>query len=263
MDERSVRVHAGKVVLEGDLGVPPGASGVVVFAHGSGSSRHSPRNRFVAGELQRGRPGHAAVDLLTADEEAVDAGPATCASTSGCSPSRLVGGDRLAGRDDRTPRRPAGRATSGPAPAAGRRWWPRPSGRSVVGAVVSRGGRPDLAGDALPRVRAPTLLIVGGRDTPVIGMNEAALARLERRQAAGDRPRGDAPVRGAGRSWRRWRDWPRLVRALPRADERGRGGGAPLRRAGRGESRMIRRGKVRLPSPVKADRANAEFRDGI
>ena len=72
MDERSVRVHAGKVVLEGDLVVPPGASGIVLFAHGSGSSRHSPRNRYVAGVLQAGGLATLLIDLLTLEEEAID-----------------------------------------------------------------------------------------------------------------------------------------------------------------------------------------------
>src|SRR5215218_6183070 len=72
MDERSVRVHTGKIVLEGDLVVPPGASGIVVFAHGSGSSRHSPRNRYVAGVLQAGGLATLLIDLLTLEEEAID-----------------------------------------------------------------------------------------------------------------------------------------------------------------------------------------------
>ncbi len=177
MEERTVRVHAGEVVLDGDLAVPPGASGIVLFAHGSGSSRHSPRNRYVAGLLQAGGLATLLVDLLTPDEEAVDLRTAHLRFDIGMLAERLVGAtDWLAAQPATSALRVGyfGASTGGGAALVAAAERPR-----AVHAVVSRGGRPDLAGAALPRVLAPTLLIVGERDTPVIGMNEAALERLE------------------------------------------------------------------------------------
>jgi putative phosphoribosyl transferase len=177
MDERSVRVHAGQVVLEGDLVAPPGASGIVVFAHGSGSSRHSPRNRYVAGVLQAGGLATLLIDLLTPEEEAVDLRTAHLRFDIGLLAARLVGAsDWLVGQPATRDLRVGyfGASTGGGAALVAAAERPQ-----AVHAVVSRGGRPDLAGAALSRVLAPTLLIVGERDTPVIEMNEAALARLE------------------------------------------------------------------------------------
>jgi putative phosphoribosyl transferase len=177
MDERSVRVHAGKVVLEGDLVVPPGASGIVLFAHGSGSSRHSPRNRYVAGVLQAGGLATLLIDLLTLEEEAIDLRTAHLRFDIGLLAERLVGASEwLAGQPAIRDLRVGyfGASTGGGAALVAAAERPQ-----IVHAVVSRGGRPDLAGAALPRVLAPMLLIVGERDTPVIEMNESALARLE------------------------------------------------------------------------------------
>ena len=176
-DERSVRVHAGKVVLEGDLVVPPGASGIVLFAHGSGSSRHSPRNRYVAGVLQAGGLATLLIDLLTLEEETIDLRTAHLRFDIGLLAERLVSAsDWLAGQPATRDLRVGyfGASTGGGAALVAAAERPQ-----IVHAVVSRGGRPDLAGAALPRVLAPTLLIVGERDTPVIEMNESALARLE------------------------------------------------------------------------------------
>ena len=177
MDERSVRVHTGEVILEGDLVVPPGAGGIVLFAHGSGSSRHSPRNRYVAGLLQSGGLATLLIDLLTPDEEVVDLRTAQLRFDIGLLAERLVGAsDWLAGQPATRDLRLGyfGASTGGGAALVAAAEHPQ-----AVHAVVSRGGRPDLAGAALPRVLAPTLLIVGERDLPVIEMNEAALARLE------------------------------------------------------------------------------------
>ncbi len=177
MDERSVRVHTGEVILEGDLVVPTGASGIVLFAHGSGSSRHSPRNRFVAGLLQAGGLATLLVDLLTPEEETVDLRTAQLRFDIRLLAERLVGAsDWLAGQPVTRDLHVGyfGASTGGGAALVAAAERPK-----AVHAVVSRGGRPDLAGAALPQVLAPTLLIVGGRDTPVIEMNEAALARLE------------------------------------------------------------------------------------
>ncbi len=167
-----VRISAPPVVLDGSLALPARACGVILFAHGSGSSRHSPRNRYVAEVLHRAGLGTLLFDLLTEDEELI----AELRFDIPLLTRRLVGAtDWLASQ-------PAtrglaigyfGASTGGGAAlvAAGEK-------PDVVGAVVSRGGRPDLAGSALARVQAPTLLIVGGEDTPVILMNREALSEL-------------------------------------------------------------------------------------
>lgn len=177
MDERSVQVRAGEVILEGTLVVPASASGIVLFAHGSGSSRHSPRNRSVAGVLQTGGLATLLIDLLTPEEEAVDLRTAHLRFDIGLLAERLVGAsDWLAEQPPTHDLRLGyfGASTGGGAALVAAAERPQ-----TVHAVVSRGGRPDLAGAALPRVLAPTLLIVGERDLPVIEMNEAALARLD------------------------------------------------------------------------------------
>ncbi|HSU12683.1 dienelactone hydrolase family protein [Longimicrobium sp.] len=174
--ETLVRVAAGGVALEGSLAVPEGARGVVLFAHGSGSSRHSPRNRQVAAELRRAGLGTLLMDLLTADEEAVDERTRHLRFDI-----RLLA-DRLAGATDWLGDHPATRGLPvglfGASTGGGAALVAAADRPERVGAVVSRGGRPDLAGDALPLVRAPTLLVVGGGDVPVIGMNRAAFAAL-------------------------------------------------------------------------------------
>ena len=175
-EERLVRVAAGSVTLEGNLTLPEGAAGIVLFAHGSGSSRHSPRNRYVARLLNQAKLATLLVDLLTSDEEAIDMRTAQLRFDIGLLAERLVAvTDWLTQyRDTRHLRVSYFGASTGAAAAlvaAAER-------RDVVGAVVSRGGRPDLAGPALPRVRAPTLLIVGGNDFQVIELNRAALAQL-------------------------------------------------------------------------------------
>src|SRR4051794_37216656 len=175
-DPRTVRVPAGRVTLEGDLDMPPKARGVVLFAHGSGSSRHSPRNRFVAGKLQEWGLGTLLIDLLTREEEAVDVRTARLRFDIGLLAERLVGATDWLAEDPDTRGLKIGyfgASTGGGAALVAAAERP-----DVVGAVVSRGGRPDLAGPALLHVRAPTLLIVGGDDEPVIGMNREALEQL-------------------------------------------------------------------------------------
>jgi putative phosphoribosyl transferase len=175
-EERLVRVATGSVTLEGNLSMPEKARGIVLFAHGSGSSRHSPRNRYVARLLNEAHLATLLVDLLTLEEEAIDARTARLRFDI-----RLLA-DRLVGVTDWLTQQPltqqfrigyfgasTGAAAALVAAAA------RPD---AVGAIVSRGGRPDLAGPALPYVRAPTLLIVGGNDVQVIELNRAALAQL-------------------------------------------------------------------------------------
>jgi dienelactone hydrolase len=172
----AVVIQDGAAELHGDLLVPPGASGLVIFAHGSGSSRFSRRNREVAAALQSAGLGTLLLDLLTRDEERVD--NVTCEFRFDI--SRL--GRRVTAAADwatafhATAGLPLGYfgASTGAA-AALIAAADRPG---VTRAVVSRGGRPDLAEGALERVEAPTLLIVGGDDEPVIEMNEQARVRM-------------------------------------------------------------------------------------
>jgi putative phosphoribosyl transferase len=176
MQEREVRVSAGPVTLEGSLGIPNSAGGVVLFAHGSGSGRHSPRNRYVARVLREANLATLLIDLLTEDEEEVDLRTTRLRFDIGLLARRLVGAtDWLVQNPDTEQLRIGYLGASTGAGAALVAAAERPD---EVGAIVSRGGRPDLAGDALPLVKAPTLLIVGGNDEPVIGMNEEALARM-------------------------------------------------------------------------------------
>jgi dienelactone hydrolase len=164
------------VTLEGNLSLPEGARGIVLFAHGSGSSRLSPRNRYVAQLLNQARLATLLVDLLTAEEEALDLRTAQLRFDIGLLAERLVGVTDWLLQDPETRQLQIGYfgASTGAA-AALVSAAERPE---VVGAIVSRGGRPDLAGPLLPQVRAPTLLIVGGNDLQVIELNRAALAQL-------------------------------------------------------------------------------------
>jgi putative phosphoribosyl transferase len=175
-EDRLVYVTAGPVTLEGNLSLPEGARGVVLFAHGSGSGRHSSRNRCVAGLLNQANLATLLIALLTVDEEAVDLQTAHLRFDIGLLAQRLVGAtDWLTHQPDTRHLRIGYFGASTGAAAALVAAAERPD---VVGAVVSRGGRPDLAGPALPLVRAPTLLIVGGNDVPVIGLNRAAFEQL-------------------------------------------------------------------------------------
>jgi putative phosphoribosyl transferase len=175
-DERLVHITAGRATLEGDLNIPEGASGIVLFAHGSGSSRHSPRNRHVAQLLNQAQLATLLVDLLTAEEEAIDLRTAQLRFDIGLLAARLAGvTDWLVQYPHTRLLRIGyfGASTGGAAALVAAAERP-----AAIGAVVSRGGRPDLAGPHLPRVRAPTLLIVGGNDFQVIELNRAAFARL-------------------------------------------------------------------------------------
>jgi putative phosphoribosyl transferase len=175
--EQAVVIDAGGIALEGDLAVPPGARGLVMFAHGSGSSRHSSRNRYVAEELRRGNLGTLLLDLLTPAEEEIDLQTRHLRFDIGLLAERLIGAMRWLDDNDDTRGLAVGlfgASTGGGAAlvAAARR-------PDRVDAVVSRGGRPDLAAGELPHVRAPTLLIVGGRDTLVIELNRQAMRRMK------------------------------------------------------------------------------------
>jgi dienelactone hydrolase len=174
--EREVRLQAGQVELDGDLEVPAGAAGVVLFAHGSGSSRHSPRNRQVAAALRQAGLATLLLDLLTAAEEELDRATAELRFDVGMLAERLVAAVDWLLAEAAT----AGLAVGafGASTGAGAALVAAVERPQAVAAVVSRGGRPDLAGAALAQVRAPTLLIVGGRDRQVLDLNRAALAEL-------------------------------------------------------------------------------------
>jgi putative phosphoribosyl transferase len=175
-EETIVRIPVDGVELEGNLSLPTGARGIVLFAHGSGSSRHSPRNRYVADLLNEAGLATLLVDLLTADEEALDRRTARLRFDIGLLAERLVGiTDWLSNASNARHLRLGYFGASTGAAAALVAAAERPD---HVGAVVSRGGRPDLAGPALPMVRAPTLLIVGGEDPDVLELNRQAFARL-------------------------------------------------------------------------------------
>lgn len=170
--QRTVGIPSDSVRLPAILGVPEDALGIVLFAHGSGSGRFSPRNNAVARFLQHAGLATLLVDLLT-EEEAQDR---HLVFDIGLLARRLLDCTRWVQREEATQSLPVGyfgASTGGGAAlvAAAQRG-------DEIGAVVSRGGRPDLANDYLPDVRSPTLLIVGGRDEPVIALNQQALARL-------------------------------------------------------------------------------------
>jgi dienelactone hydrolase len=174
--ESAVEIPADGVVLDGDLTVPPDAHGIVVFAHGSGSGRFSPRNRAVANVLVQAGLATLLMDLLTAEEEAVDLRTRHLRFDVGLLGRRVIATIEWLAADATVTALPVGcfGASTGAA-AALIAAAERPE---RVAAVVSRGGRPDLAGEALFRVTAPTLLIVGGNDIEVLRLNQQALAAL-------------------------------------------------------------------------------------
>ena len=174
--EQSLQIPAGGVALDADMAVPEPATGVVLFAHGSGSSRHSPRNRYVAGELQASGLATVLADLLTPAEEQLDARTGRLRFDIGLLAARV-----MALTDWVTEYRPTaglpvglfGASTGAAAALVAAAQRPGP-----VAAVVSRGGRPDLAGEYLRSVVQPTLLIVGARDTAVIELNRKTMRKL-------------------------------------------------------------------------------------
>lgn len=171
-NEHSIVVPVGRVRLQGMLGLPDDAMGLVLFAHGSGSGRLSPRNQFVAHRLQRGVLATLLIDLLDEDE----AEDRRKVFDIDLLADRLLAATAWLKADPRTQRLRLG--YFGASTGAGAALQSAARSPQDVAAVVSRGGRPDLAGAYLPDVAAPTLLIVGGHDEPVIEMNRDALARL-------------------------------------------------------------------------------------
>ena len=174
--ERLVSITLGAAKLDGNLVIPAAAQGIVLFAHGSGSSRHSPRNRYVAQVLNNASFATLLIDLLTAEEEIIDRRTHHLRFDIGLLASRLVGATDWLQQNPITRSLKIGYlgASTGSA-AALIAATDRPE---AISAIVSRGGRPDLAGTALTRVRTPTLLIVGGNDPIVLDLNCNALARI-------------------------------------------------------------------------------------
>lgn len=173
---QDVTISAGEAELNGRLSVPPDPWGIVIFAHGSGSSRLSPRNQRVAGVLQEAGFGTLLFDLLTEQEGVIDA------QTGDYRFDIPLLGQRLVAATDWLRQQEAVRTLDvgyfGASTGAAAALIAAAERPEAVTAVVSRGGRPDLASEALERVSAPTLLVVGGLDVPVIGMNQAAQERL-------------------------------------------------------------------------------------
>jgi len=171
------RVPAGRAMLDGNLTIVAQTKGLVLFAHGSGSSRHSPRNQFVARTLNDAGLATLLFDLLTPEEESVDVYTREHRFDIGLLAERLVYATKWAKQQKQTKDFRIGyfgSSTGGGAALVAAAELP-----DDIGAVVSRGGRPDLAGDALPKVEAPTLLIVGGDDHVVIELNEQARAQMK------------------------------------------------------------------------------------
>jgi putative phosphoribosyl transferase len=176
MRANEIQINAGSVLLNGELKVPDKATGIVSFAHGSGSSRHSPRNQFVARVIRDAGVGTLLFDLLTREEEVIDNYTREFRFDINLLARRLVAVTGwLAGETTTSHLRPGffGSSTGGGAALVA-----AAELGEQIGAIVSRGGRPDLAGKALGHVKAPTLLIVGGLDEPVIRMNQNAYAQL-------------------------------------------------------------------------------------
>ncbi len=172
-EKNLVQIVSGKVTINGNLTIPEGAKSIVVFAHGSGSSRFSPRNRYVAELMNKKGIATLLIDLLTAEEEAVDEYTGQFRFDVGMLGDRLVASTRWLKTNSATKDLSVGYfgASTGAAAAL----IAAAKLPEDIAAVVSRGGRPDLAGESLAKVKAPTLLIVGGIDTEVLQLNREAL----------------------------------------------------------------------------------------
>jgi pimeloyl-ACP methyl ester carboxylesterase len=175
-NQTEMKIPVGNVKVEGTLTLPPGAKGVVLFAHGSGSSRFSPRNQYVAKEFNKAKIGTLLFDLLTQEEEETDIVTAEFRFNIALLAQRLIGATEWL-RNDLLTKTLAfgyfGASTGAAAALIAAAKLP-----DDIVAVVSRGGRPDLAGEYLPRVVAPTLLLVGGLDTDVIELNRLAMDQM-------------------------------------------------------------------------------------
>ncbi len=176
MIQEEIKIPVGNVIVQGNLTIPHNARGIVLFAHGSGSSRFSPRNQYVSKEFVNARIGTLLFDLLTSEEEEQDVLTAEYRFNIPLLAERLIGATQWLKNDPTTKTLPLGYfgASTGAAAAL----IAAAKMPDAVSTVVSRGGRPDLAGNYLAQVRAPTLLLVGGLDTEVIELNRQAMAQM-------------------------------------------------------------------------------------
>ena len=176
-NKMEMKIPVGEVVVEGILTLPPGAIGVVLFAHGSGSSRFSTRNQYVSKEFNKAKIGTLLFDLLTQEEEETDIITAEYRFNIPLLVDRLIGATEWLKNDPKTKRLAFGYfgASTGAAAAL----IAAAKLRSEISAVVSRGGRPDLAGEYLPNVLSPTLMLVGSLDTEVIELNRRAMDQIK------------------------------------------------------------------------------------
>jgi putative phosphoribosyl transferase len=174
--QTELKIPVGNVTVEGNLILPHDAITIVLFAHGSGSSRFSPRNQYVAKIFNASKIGTLLFDLLTEEEEEIDMATAEYRFNINLLAERIIDATKWLRNDPATKNYPLGYfgASTGAAAAL----IAAAKLPDLVAAVVSRGGRPDLAGDYLPQVRAPTLLLVGGEDTEVIELNREAIAQM-------------------------------------------------------------------------------------
>lgn len=170
----AVRFNAAGVYIDGDISIPSGASGIIVFVHGSGSSRHSPRNQFVAAHLRAQGLGTVLMDLLTPVEERADQFTGHLRFDIGFLARRVI-----AVLDEVRDQAPLPVGLFGASTGAAAALVVAASSRARIAAVVSRGGRPDLAAESLPIVHVPTLLIVGGEDREVLALNQKAMERMK------------------------------------------------------------------------------------
>jgi putative phosphoribosyl transferase len=177
MQGTDVQIPAGSILLEGELRVPSSATGIVLFAHGSGSSRHSPRNQYVASVICEAGVGTLLFDLLTREEESIDLRTRHLRFDIDLLARRLVDATNWIRQEPTFRHLRAG--YFGSSTGGGAALVAAATLGAEIGAVVSRGGRPDLAGESLARVKSPTLLLVGGFDEQVIELNEAAYAQLQ------------------------------------------------------------------------------------
>jgi putative phosphoribosyl transferase len=177
--ERLVQISAGQTTLEGNLIIPKSSRGIVLFAHGSGSGRHSPRNKYVAEVLQDAGIATLLIDLLTEEEEEIDLQTRHLRFDIDLLAQRLIKATDWLKQEQNIQTRDLSVGFFGASTGAAAALVAAAQRQKIVKAIVSRGGRPDLAGsESLSRVQAPTLLIIGGNDEPVIEMNKDAFKQL-------------------------------------------------------------------------------------
>ena len=178
-EEQLVQVSIGQAILEGNLSIPKNPKGIVLFAHGSGSSRHSPRNKYVAQVLQVAGIATLLIDLLTEEEEEIDLQTRHLRFDINLLVQRLIGATDWLKQEQNFQTKDLSVGYFGASTGAAAALMAAAQRRKLIKAIVSRGGRPDLAGsENLSRVQAPTLLIIGGNDEPVIEMNRDAYKQL-------------------------------------------------------------------------------------